>query len=190
MANSSDFVQETWIEIAVLWSIKGYHAFKVRPCSDISLIITPEEGNKYDPHAMLVKMPDTVPDQLLEKVTRAGDAKRRPQLVKDIIGKTVGRVPANLSKVFRSLVEKRLLVSDISCFFGGRAGHTVDVPHWQSFKKARTRAGHYRQGGGAELSCRYTLKVKMVHIDEAKAIFKEKLTVEELSKVMFQGQTI
>ncbi len=104
----------------VLWSIKGYHIFKIRPCSYLSLTVSPDENNPYDQYAMVVKMPLSVPEE---------DAKRGPQKVREITGKHVGRVPANLSKVFQLLLQKNFLASEIACFYGGRAGHTADVPH-------------------------------------------------------------
>ena len=65
--------QWNWKEIAVLWSIKGYHIFKVRPHQRIPLLVLPETGNQYDKDAMKVVMPDYVPKDMLELVTREGD---------------------------------------------------------------------------------------------------------------------
>ncbi len=53
--------RNTWKEIAILWSIKGYHFFKIQPCNNIPLLVLPEEGNKYDENAMQVRMQTQVP---------------------------------------------------------------------------------------------------------------------------------
>ena len=46
-----------------------------------------EEGNKYDLNAMKIVMPHSVPDGMLQMVTREGDSHRPAQKVKDILGK-------------------------------------------------------------------------------------------------------
>ena len=45
-------------------------------------------------------MPHSVPNGMLQMVTREGDSHRPAQKVKDILGKQIGRVPANLCCVF------------------------------------------------------------------------------------------
>ena len=87
-------------EIAILWSVKSYHIFKVRPYPEIPLLIVPDPENMFDKDAMNVMMPENVNPEYLHKVTREGDSKREPQRVREILGKQVGCVPANLSKVF------------------------------------------------------------------------------------------
>ena len=96
---------------------------------------------------MLVKMPENVPQHLLEKETMPASSKRSMQRVCDILGKTVGRVPANLCRVFAEMMERDYLVGQIQCIYGGSAHQTKDVPVQQAFRKARTRYGRDVEGG-------------------------------------------
>ena len=152
-------------EVVVLWSIKGYHFFRIRPYEEIPLIVIPEENNTFDENAMMIKMPKHVPDILLNAVTRKGDNKQKAQRVKDILGKQVGRVPANLCRVFRSLLKRNMLENDITCYYGGNVGHSKNPHFQQAFKKARTRQGKDRPGGGAELNCTYFLQTNAMLLD-------------------------
>ena len=81
--------------------IKGYHAFHIRPHVAIEMDVVAEETNQYDPNAMLVVMPDEVDHWLLDEVTRPPP---RQQTVKEILGKTVGRVPKKLTDVFAEVI--------------------------------------------------------------------------------------
>ena len=84
-------------------NVKGYHNFKIRPHPDIKMYVQRDDDNTYDKNAMKIVMPELmdIPSELHEAVTRPADKKRAPQKVCDIAGMTVGRVPANLGKVFR-----------------------------------------------------------------------------------------
>lgn len=86
-------------------NIKGYHIFKVRPHSDIKMLVKHEDDNKMDENAMKIVMPviEEIAHNLREAVTRKADKKRPEQKVCDIAGKMVGRVPANLGKVIREV---------------------------------------------------------------------------------------
>ena len=185
MAAAQALGENLWREVAVLWSIKGYHFFKIRPHESISMLVLPEEGNARDPSAMKVMMPEDVPAELLDKNTREGDSKRPPQKVRDIVGKQVGRVPANLCRVFRRLVEKEMLVDGITCNYGGTVHRTIDPVFYQRFERARTRFGRDRPGGGAEIKCNYMMRIKEQHFEEAKKLFEDRLSREELERVLF-----
>ena len=65
----------------------------------------------------MVMMPKDVPEVMLDTVTRKGDIKQKTQRVKDILGKQVGRVPANLRRVFRDLIERNMLEGSITCYY-------------------------------------------------------------------------
>ena len=177
--------QWNWKEIAVLWSIKGYHIFKVRPHQHIPLLVLPDTGNQYDKDAMKVVMPDHVPKDMLELMTREGDKNCSPQKVKHILGKQVGRVPANLCRVFWGLLEKdAVLDSRIMCHYGGSAGHSVNPHVHKAFKKARTRWGRDIAGGGAELTCSYLILIKEDSYEDAVKLFKERLSEAEMEKAL------
>ena len=59
-------------KVSILWAIKGYVVFGVRPHKEIVMSVTSETGNKYDPHAMVVTMPplEDIPIELHTAVTR------------------------------------------------------------------------------------------------------------------------
>ena len=61
---------QIWREIAILWSVKGYHIFRVRPHPEIPLQVLPDPGNKYDKDAMKVMMPESVNSEFLDKIIR------------------------------------------------------------------------------------------------------------------------
>ena len=64
--------------------IKGYHIYKIKPELNVQLSVVKEEGNKFDENAMIVCNTDD---------------------------KIVGRVPANLCKLFRQLCSKATKIS-------------------------------------------------------------------------------
>eukprot|EP00112_Aurelia_sp_Birch-Aquarium-sp1_P010843 Seg230.4 transcript_id=Seg230.4/GoldUCD/mRNA.D3Y31 product="hypothetical protein" protein_id=Seg230.4/GoldUCD/D3Y31 len=129
---------------------------------------------------MMVKMPDVIPEEYLNRTTREGDARQRTQKVADIVGKQDGRVLANLCRAFRDLLAKDILVGEITCHYGGTSRRSIDVPTHQSFKRSHTRQGRDRQGGGAELNCSYHLR----NYEEAVRTFRQRLSREEMAKVM------
>lgn len=85
--------------------IKGYHIFYIRPHVDIPMKVLPENGNKYDPSAMAIWMPplDAIESKLHNVVTRGERPGIPCQRVRDAVGRMVGRVPANLGKIFREI---------------------------------------------------------------------------------------
>ncbi len=70
--------------------LKDITFFKIHPHESIPMLVLPENGNERDPSAMKVMMPRNVPPALMDKFTREKDSRRRPQKVKDIVGKQVG----------------------------------------------------------------------------------------------------
>ena len=80
-------------------AIKGYHIFKITPLIEMTMIVEREEENEFDPYAMVIKIPeiDHIPLEDRNKITREKEPQQR---LKDIAGKVVGRVPANLGKLF------------------------------------------------------------------------------------------
>ena len=79
-------------------NIKGYHIFKVKPHLKIEMLVERELDNKYDSQATIVKIPELnkINAGLHGEVTKEAKGKQPQQKVKDIAGKTVGRVPANV----------------------------------------------------------------------------------------------
>ena len=120
MAEAANVIDMPSREVAVLWSIKGYHFFGIKPREDISMLVLPEDGNKYDENAMKVMMPGNVPEEMLNIVTRKADVHRKEQRIRDTLGKQVGRVPANLCRVFRDLLRRGMTEGQIMCYYGGK----------------------------------------------------------------------
>ena len=40
--------------------IKGYHIFRIKPHPEIKMLVQNEDGNKYNPFAMLIRMPELI----------------------------------------------------------------------------------------------------------------------------------
>ena len=58
--------------VRVDWSVKGYHHFKIRPHPEVTMLVEPENDNRYDPFAMKVVMPTLlhIPPVLHQEETR------------------------------------------------------------------------------------------------------------------------
>ena len=82
--------------------IKGYHEFQIRPPPTILLPVTKEYGNKHDPHACLIWVPEIeqIPSTLWNHVTD----EKRGERVRTIAGLPIGRVPKGLSSCFWELL--------------------------------------------------------------------------------------
>ena len=116
--NLAFFTNTKMKEISVIDSnVKGYHNFRIRPHTDIGMVVEREVENTYDPYAMLVKMPELtkIPAELHNNVTRPAKGKDIEQVVKHIAGKTVGRVPANVCRLFYELLRDGD-VKEIACW--------------------------------------------------------------------------
>ena len=91
---------ENTTPLTVFHGIKGYHHFHIQPLtgSQMKMLRIREPQNVYDRYAVRIVIPpmqELSPD-ILNKETR-GEPRR--QLVRDIAGKTVGRVPRNISEI-------------------------------------------------------------------------------------------
>lgn len=163
-------------------NIKGYHSFKIRPHCDIEMDVVVEEDNSYDPYAMAVNMPliQEIHPRYHDVVTREEKGKYKKQSVRDIAGKQVGRVPANLCKMFRKVLHEKDVVK-IKC-------SSLDDPHLsgipppqESFK--RNPRGKDRRGGGAVIACKYTL-----HCHDTTYEKVVQYMVAALKELQFQGE--
>ena len=85
--------------------IKCYHIFQTKPHLEIKNLVENEDGNKYDPFAMLIRMPEliNIPIKLHNDITKDAKSGNIAQTVKTIANKVVGKVLANLGKLFRDL---------------------------------------------------------------------------------------
>ena len=138
-------------------TVKGYHVFKVTPHPAIPMFVKKDEGNSYDPNAMVVKVPDLkeIPAELHDVVTKEAKGKKEKQTVRDTAGMIVGRVPANLCGLFRKLLQDGD-IREVTCVSVDKPMQSKIPSSHQSFK--RNTNGHDRCGGGALIPCTYRLK--------------------------------
>ena len=137
-------------------SIKGYHIFKVTPYQTIKMLVEKDKENSYDPHAMVIKVPDlkNIPVELHDRVTKEAKGKTSKQTVRDTTGMTVGRVPANVCALFHKLLEDGD-VREITCVSVDKPMQSKTPSFRQSFKW--NTKGYDRCGGGAFIPCTYYL---------------------------------
>ena len=138
-------------------SIKGYHVFKTRPHPEIPMFIERDFHNKYDPFALIVKMPvlESIPTRLHEVILRPAKGRENCQKVKDNAGKIVGRVPANVCKILTKLLQERK-IEKIQCLAVGTPTLSKTTDPQRSFKRY-PKASKDREGGGAVIPCEYKL---------------------------------
>ena len=98
-------------------NIKAYHIFKVKPHPDIGMNVEKDVLNGYDPNAMIIKMPriEEISLELHDSVTKEAKNGIGQQTVTDIAGCTVGRVPANVWKLFHDMLSEGE-VKEIMCW--------------------------------------------------------------------------
>ena len=167
--------------ISVQWSIKGYHAFHIRPHPLITLMVEPEYGNQFDPHAMKVSMPplDTIDPIYYDEATNMSIPH---QTVRRIAGQQIGRVPANLCRAFRLLLNRGYVHEHhITAVFQGDVGPSRNPPVHQRY--APRAIGFDIPGGGADLSCLYELRIQRRHFRQAMHVFEECLPAADLERI-------
>ncbi|CAC5403287.1 unnamed protein product [Mytilus coruscus] len=165
--------------VNIVWSIKGYHHFKVKPHTEIPLNVEYEEGNRLDPFAMRVMMPglDNIPHHLHDAFTRESSVDKLYERLQvnsvKVSCRQVGKVPANLCRAFR-IFKDRNLVTDIACCYHGTCG-----PITNSFSGQRYRHNFSNnrqrdiEGGGAELSCTYSLITCIAKFEDAMHVLEK-----------------
>ncbi|VDI07438.1 Hypothetical predicted protein [Mytilus galloprovincialis] len=174
--------------VNIVWSIKGYPQFKVKLHTEIPLNVDYKEGSRFDPFAMRVMMPvlDNIPHHLHDAVTKESSVRHsRRQTVREIAGRQVGRVPANLCRAFR-ILNDRNLVTDIACCYHGTCGPTTNPFSGQRY---RHNFSYNRQrdieGGGAELSYTFTLKTCNAKFEDAMHVLEEHVGINSLDNKLY-----
>lgn len=78
--------------------IKGYHIFEITPHIEVEVEVEKEVGKRFDPFAVIVNVPilEKIAPELHGETTRVEKREWPKQVVQDIAGKVVGRIPANL----------------------------------------------------------------------------------------------
>ena len=155
-------------------NIKGYHIFKIIPHPQIEMITEKQIGNPRDPHTMVLKLPglNEIPENFYEDIIKEKRGKEKQQTVKYTTGAIIGRVPANICKLFEKLITD-VAVSDPE--------QNKIPPLRQSFKKKLNEYG--RRGGGAAVPCKF----KLACHDSSYLKVKDYLQ-KELSQLNFQGK--
>ncbi|VDI56325.1 Hypothetical predicted protein [Mytilus galloprovincialis] len=156
-------------------SIKGYHAFHIRPPINIDLNIEIENNNRYDENAVLVKIPDLVdlPEHVLDQLPEGSN--QRP--LRQLAGRPVGRVPANVCKAFKQLLQTQM-AKKVICRYTGMAAPSRNPPSHQRFH--RTNRIFDIPGGGAELSCDYFILINKSHFREAMRVLENCIPFQDL----------
>ena len=133
---------------------------------------------------MVIKTPllSNILCEFHDKVTREAKESSPEQRVKDIADKVVGRVPANLCKLFLLVLSKRE-VSKITWIASESPVLSKIPPPEQSF--FRNKGGHDRRGGGKVIPCEFQLGCYDSTYDHVYQYFTK--TLQELS---FQGEEV
>ena len=97
-------------------------------------------------------------------------------------------MPANLCKVFRELLTRRMVVGEITCRINGYVGPSLALPMHQRFQ--RHPGGADTPGGGAELGCQYLLQVSEHNFIHATRVFKEHLPRPDLERLCLKAIVI
>ena len=82
-------------------TIKGHYVYHIRPTKSIKMQVKKEQDNIFDQYAMVVKIAESnqMSNDILQEISRPAKKNTLNNvLVKDIAGKLVGRVLANLGK--------------------------------------------------------------------------------------------
>ena len=162
-------------------SIRGYHISKRRPHTAIEMLLEKEEDNSYDVNAMVNKMPDMIQidKQYLDFTVRPCKGKEPEQKVKDNADKVIGRVAANICKVFKELITSNQ-VKKIMCMSTENPNISKVPPSQQSFRK--NQHGFDRRGGGGIIPCRYIIYCYDSTFEKVRYILHE-----SLKELKFQG---
>ena len=92
--------------------------------------------------------------QYLDFTVRPCKGKEPEQKVQDNAGKVIGRVGANICKVFKELITSNQ-VKKITCMSTENPNISKVPPSQQSFRK--NQHGFDRRGGGGIIPCRYII---------------------------------
>ena len=162
-------------------SIRGYYFFKRRPHTAIEMLLEKEEDKSYDVNAMVIKMPDLIQidTQYLNITVRPCKGKEPEQKVKDNAGKVIGRVPANICKIFKELITSNQ-VKKITCISTDNPNISKVPPSQQYFRK--NQDGFDRRGGGGIIPCQYIIYCCDSTFEKLRNILHE-----SLKELKFQG---
>ena len=176
--NQHDTVKILHIENS---SIRGYCFFKRSPHTAIEMLLDKEEDKSYDVNAIVIKMPDLIQidTQYPDITVRPCKGKEPEQKVKDNAGKVIGRVPANISMIFKELITSNQ-VKKITCMSTDNPNISKVPPSRQYFRK--NQDGFDRRGGGGIIPCQYIIYCYDSTFEKVRNILHE-----SLKELRFQG---
>ena len=99
-------------------------------------------------------------------------------------GRQVGRVPANICRAFKVLLERNL-VDKITCRFSGTVTQSSRPSVHQWYRRARNQQQFDRPGGGAELKCVYYFEVDRRQFRESMRVLEECVPLQDLDEKLF-----
>ena len=152
-------------------SIRGYHFFKRRPHTAIDMLLEKGENNSYDVNAMVIKMPYLIQidQQYLDITVRPCKGKEPEQKVKDNAGKVIGRVPANICKIFKELITSNQ-VKKIMYVSTDNPNISTLPPSQQSLRKNQN--GFDRRGGGGIIHADTSFIAMTVLLKKSETFFR------------------
>ena len=143
--------------VKVIGKIVGYRHFQIRPLvrAQMLLQLFREPENQYDRFAVKVVSPAiaNISQELLDVETRPHP---RKQVVRDILNKTIGRVPGKYCKIISNGLQNGKIVRAHAVFMGNITNYGAVA------------------GGGPQLWCLYLLDV---HVDDYESITRDLLHV-------------
>ena len=142
--------------------ITGLHETKISSHRDVKLKVENDDSiPDIDVNCMVVRIPpiEDIPLELhgavaYPKSRNPRDPRKKDMLVKEVAGKKVGNVPANLCGLFRRLKASGK-VKEIHSFSVGERPVRSDKP--ATMQKYCRRNQLDRRGGGMILECQYVL---------------------------------
>ena len=116
----------------------------------------PETNNIYDPEAMIIRKPllQNILVKYHEDVTKES-VNGHEQRVKNIAGKSIGRVSATVCKLFKTLLGNREVYS-ITCYGKDKATISTKLHSCQYFRKKPGKKGI--RGGGGVIPSNFALR--------------------------------
>ncbi len=99
----------------------------------------------------------------------------------NVAGRTVGRVPANLCRVFCHLQDYGYAIGHITARYVAEIGPSVNLPTQTRFRR-NANGGLDHAGCGAELQCSYHLSIQRRHLRAVMGIFEVNLLRPDLER--------
>ena len=140
----------------VFYTIKGYHHFRNHPLVGTQMLLKciPEPNNTFNRFAVKVVAPNAqeLPNDILNLTTREGINR---QTVSDIAGKTIGRVPSDMTQILSEGLDNGDIIRAHAVYYG------------------QMHYGGPIAGGGPALKCLYCVDVKTNKVNDLRLKFNQ-----------------